>query len=113
MSGIDKPGGGPPPLPHDPQKAYAVEYKHGVDLFHRSLDEYSKAQEMHKKAAFKEVMHRALQVLNESASGMKREDLLKHNEKISTDLKTFEDKGDDASKSVLSHDLDDAKKTIG
>jgi hypothetical protein len=113
MSGVDSPGGGPPPLPHDPQKAYAVDYKHSVDLFQRSLEECSKAQEMHKKAAFKDVMNRSLQVLNEAASGLKREDLLKQNDQIAKDLKIYEDKEDDSSKSTLAHDLDQAKKSIG
>ncbi len=113
MSGVDRSGEGPAPLPHDPQKAYAMEYKHGVNLFQRSLDEYSKADEVHKKAAFQDVMHRALQVLNETARGLKREDLLKQNEAIAQDLKAYEDKGDAASKNALAKDLNQAKKSIG
>ncbi len=76
------------PSPRDIE-AYRQEYKHGLDLFQRALLEYNTSDEMHKKAAFQDVMQNALQVLNETARGMKRDDLLKYNDQIAKDLKAL------------------------
>ena len=106
MSGIE----GLPPPPE--KKLYEQEYLHGVDLFQRALDQCTQAEEVHKKAAFKEVMERALQALNDTARGLKREDLQKHNDELAKDLKVFEDQENVEAQQKLAQDLDRAKKLI-
>lgn len=101
-----------PPNPED-QKLYKQEYVHGLDLFQRALEQHAKAEEVHKKAAFEEVMERALQVLNDTARGLKREDLQSQNQQIGKDLKAYEDKSDDATRQALAKDLQRAKDSIG
>jgi hypothetical protein len=110
MSNIQGPTG-PTPTPQD-VKAYAQEYKHGVDLFQRALIEYNSADEVHKKDAFREVMDRALQVLNETAQGMKRPDLLSQNEKIAQDFQTYQSTHSEKDEKVLEKDLNHARRLV-
>lgn len=92
---------------------YQEEYKHGIDLFQRALNEFSSAHEIHKKEAFRQVMDRALQVLNDTARGLKRQDLLEHNKTIGEDFKSYQKTQDDAHKAKLTNDLEQAQKRIG
>jgi hypothetical protein len=113
MANIHGPNEGLPPItPHDKQ-LYEAEYRRGVELFQRALDEYTKADEIHKKDAFREVMDRALQVLNETARELKRSDLMDQNKKISNDFQTYQDNQIDLAKNQLAQDLNQAKKSIG
>lgn len=99
--------GGPSPLSPEDRKMYEKEYKQGVDLFQRALNEYSKADEVNKKQAFKEVMDRALQVLHETSHELHRSDLEQQTDKIDKDYQAFQDGG---SKNELSKDLKDVKR---
>ena len=112
MSEIDNLGQGPAPLNPTDRKLYEQEYKQGVDLFQRSLIEYGKADEVHKKEAFKDVMTQAMQILNETARELKRADLNDQNKKISKDLVAYEDNETDVSKGQLMQDLNQAKKIV-
>jgi hypothetical protein len=109
MSNIQGSG---PVNPQDLTK-YKAEYKQGVNLFQRALDEYSRADEVHKKDAFREVMDRALQVLNETAQGMTRKDLLQQNSQIHQDLLAFENAPTDQKKKQLENDLKNAQDSLG
>lgn len=105
--------GNQPILPSSQDKrAYEMEYKHGLDLFQRALGEYNKAEEIHKKDAFREVMDRALKVMNETAQGLMRDDLKTQNEKIASDYQAFKDKGEHSAESALEQDLNEAKNKI-
>lgn len=99
------------PNPQD-IKAYTQEYKHGVDLFQRALIEYNSADEIHKKDAFREVMDRALQVLNETAQGMKRPDLLNQNQKIAKDFQTYQNTHSTTDEKTLEKDLNHARRLV-
>ena len=96
------------------QKMYEQEYKHGADLFKRALDQYSKSDNPNQQAEFKDVMDKAMQVLNETAKELMRNELFKQNEKISQDYATFQKSPSDPdTQSKLEKDLDKAKKSIG
>lgn len=110
MSDIEGPREGPSaPSPQD-VKLYKQEYHHGVDLFQRAMEEYGKADEIHKKEAFREVMDRALHVLNDVAYALKNPQMAQQNEKIAEDFQAYQDKGDEVSKNQLAQDLRQAKK---
>lgn len=102
---------GPRPSRED-MKMYAQEYKHGVDLFQRALVEYKSAHEVHKKDAFRNVMDKALQVLNETARGMRRNDLLAQNQKIQDDFQTFQSSQSNKDGTKLEGDLAHAKRIV-
>ncbi len=108
MSSIEGSG---PINPQDMQ-AYRHEYKQGVDLFQRALKEYSTADEVHKKEAFKNVMENALQVLNDSARGMKRPDLLQKNQQIAKDFQNFQDSESPQTQKKLTQDLNQAQGSV-
>lgn len=110
MAKVEGPGEGMPISPHD-RIQYEQEYRQGVDLFQRALTEYNKADEIHKKEAFKEVMDKAMQVLNETAKELKRSDLMDQNQKISQSFQALQENDTDSVK--LAQNLKSAKKTIG
>ncbi len=59
-------GGYPEPKPED-LPVYKQQFKEGLNLFQQALEEYQKSEEFHQKNSFKEVMDKALNVLNETA----------------------------------------------
>src|SRR5437016_5065591 len=95
-----------PPINPADRKVYEQEYKQGVNLFQRALNEYEKAGEMNKKQAFKEVMDRAMQVMNDAAQALHRADLEKQNAQINQDYQAYQDGN---SKAPLEQDLKNAK----
>lgn len=95
------------------KKMYEQEYKHSADLFKRALDQYAKSDNPYQKAEFKDVMDKALNVLNETASELMRKELANQNEVISKDYATFQKYPEDQDTlDKLSKDLDKAKKSI-
>ena len=100
------------PSPHD-KKMYEQEYKHGADLFDKALDQYEKSDNSFQKAEFKDVMDKAMRVMNDSAQGLIRKDLEEQNQKIAKDYETFQKyPGDEDTSKRLHQDLDDAKQTL-
>ncbi len=100
------------PLSPQDKRAYEAEYKHGIDLFQRALNDYSHSKNMFQKAEFKEVMEKAMQVLNETAGELKKQDLLKQNEALAKDLAAFESQDDAANTTQLMKDLNKAKRSL-
>ncbi len=98
-----------PITPHN-KKLYTQQYKHGIDLFQRALDGHATADEVHKKDAFKKVMDQALNILNETARGLKDEKLLAQNAKIEQDYNNYKSSETDSEKGKLISDLTQAEK---
>jgi hypothetical protein len=110
----DKDVSGVGPLGHNDKKMYEQEYKHSADLFKRALDQYNKAENPYQKNEFKEVMDKALQVMNETANELMRKELLKQNDQIAKDYANFQKfPGDEDTQDKLNSDLDKAKRSIG
>ncbi len=109
---VEGPGAGLPPLTSGDRKAYTEEYMHGLDLFGRALEQCTKSQNMHQQEAFKHVMGRALQVLNETARGLRRDDLLQQNDKIAQDFQAYGERKDSLGERVLMEDLEQARKKL-
>ena len=107
MSGVDRSGTGP--LSSKDIKAYKEEYLHGADLFERALEQCSQAPNIYQQEAFKRVMKQTMQVLNETARGLKRPDLIQQNEKIAQDFEAYDDHMDPLAQRVLMEDLEKAK----
>lgn len=104
---------GPGPLsPQEQQKMYREEYLHGAALFQRALDQYVHANSMQQKEEFKEVMQKAMHVLNETARGLKKGSLREQNEKIQRDWLQYEKERTPASEQKLRDDLEQAKKSL-
>jgi hypothetical protein len=101
--------------PIDPKdrKMYEQEYRHSADLFKRALDEYSKSDDMFQQGEFKKVMDKAMQMLNETASGLMRKELMKQNQEIAKDYDMIQKyPSDPMAKDKLSKDLEKAKKSV-
>lgn len=98
--------------PHE-KKMYEQEYKHSADLFQRALNQYSKSDNMYQQSEFKDVMDKAMQVLNETASELMRKELQKQNAQIAKDYATFQQfPKDPDTQEKLNSDLEKAKKSI-
>ncbi len=96
------------------RKMYEQEYKHGADLFKRALDQYTKSENPYQQAQFKDVMDKALRVLNETASELMRKELQSNNDTIAKDYAAFQRYPNDPNTvEKLNKDLDKAKKSIG
>lgn len=104
--------GGMVPLTSGDKKAYEEEYMHGLDLFGRALEQCTTSPSLQQQEAFKHVMARALQVLNETARGLKREDLKQQNEKIAQDFQSYGNHRDALGERVLMEDLEQARKQV-
>ncbi|MBX7066688.1 MAG: hypothetical protein K1X28_05605 [Parachlamydiales bacterium] len=95
------------------KKMYEQEYKHSADLFKRALDQYNKSENPYQKAEFKDVMDKAMTVLNETAHGLMRKELEDQNKKIANDYANFQKyPGDPDTLDKLNSDLDKAKKSV-
>ena len=104
-------GSGEPLSPRDKQ-LYQQEFKHAADLFQRSLDQYAKSDNPYQKEEFKEVMDKAMRVLNETAQELMKNELLKQNEKIAQDWATYQQNESVDAQKQLSKDLDKAKRSV-
>lgn len=100
------------PLSPQDKRAYEAEYKQGIDLFKRAVEDYSHSKNMFQKAEFKEVMEKAMQVLNETAAELQKKELLKQNETLSKDLAAFEEQDDAVNTAQLMKDLNKAKRSL-
>lgn len=109
---MDIHGSGMGPINPQDKKLYTQQYKHGIDLFQRALDGHATAGEVHKKDAFKKVMDQALNILNETARGLKDQKLLEQNAKIEQDYNSYRHSETGTEKDKLISDLNQAGKEI-
>jgi len=100
------------PLSPQDKRAYEAEYRHGLDLFKRALDDYSHSKNMFQKAEFKDVMEKAMKVLNETAAELQQKELLKQNDRIAQDFACFDGQDSPTNISQLTKDIDQAKRSV-
>ena len=103
---------GPSPLRPEEKKEYEQEYQHGADLFQRALDQYAKSNNIYQREEFKEVMDKALQVLNETARELKKKALKQQNQLIENDYRAYQSNPSNATQKKLNDDLEKAKREI-
>lgn len=99
-------------LPPRAQDLYENEYKHGAALFEKSLLHYSRSSYEPQKMAFDKVMVMALSILNETASELKRQDLIAQNEKIQNDLSKYKKDPTKDHLQALKTDIEEAKRSV-
>lgn len=105
-------GGGAGPVGPQDKKLFEQEYKHGADLFQRALQEYAKSNDMYQKEEFKEVMDKAMLVINETAKELKRQELLKQSRQIEEDYKAYQANPTPEAQKKLNADLEQAKQRL-
>lgn len=111
------------PIEPNETEMYKMEYKQGTELFEQALKGHASSENTFQKQAFKEVMDKAMRVLNEAAKELKNKDamdLYEQNQQISKDYETYI--YDDANPSTqhrvpadiakLTNDLENAKDAI-
>ena len=92
--------------------SYRQEFQQGVDLFDQSFQEYMKAKEPHKKAKFKDVMDKALDVMNKSARECLSQEQMKLNEELHKDYDDYLGHPDSSHTEKVEKDIDELKKSL-
>lgn len=111
MAEIEKGGGVGPVGPQD-KKVFEQEYKHGADLFQRALQQYAKSKDLNQKEEFKEVMDKAMRVLNETAKELKERERMRQSQQIEEDYKAYQANPSPEAQKKLNADLDQAKRNL-
>ncbi|MCH9630738.1 MAG: hypothetical protein S4CHLAM37_07420 [Chlamydiia bacterium] len=91
---------------------YKQEFQEGVDLFDKSFHEYMNTKEPHKKAKFKDVMDKALDVMNKSAQQCLSEEQQKLNDEVHKDYEAYLKSPNKESTEKLEKDVGDLKKSV-
>ena len=111
---VDEDTGGtiPDKSPQNKKRMYEAEYKHAAHLFDQSLEESSHSENPYKKEAFRKVMNQALQVLKDTATALKKQELLHQYHVIEKDYQAYQASGTAETISKLHDDLGQAKKRL-
>lgn len=91
------------------QETYRNEYARGVTLFKNSLTEHQKAEDGPKKDKFKDVMDKALNIMNESARGFLSTKGQADQKVLQQDYQTYLANHDANSYQKLNKDIDNIK----
>ncbi|HSX03309.1 MAG TPA: hypothetical protein VLG76_01120 [Rhabdochlamydiaceae bacterium] len=95
------------------QKAvYKQEFVRGADLFKQSFNEYLSADNDNKKTLLKDVMERALQVMNETAKYALSQKKLEQENKLEQDFDNFISNESPESTKELQNDIDKLQKGL-
>lgn len=100
------------PMSPRTRKLYEEEYKQGTNLFEKALNQSCRSSYPAQQQQFKEVMEKAMEVLNQTAGQLKRKDLLKQNQKIEEDFQAYRKDPSQKHVQALKHDLEQAKKSF-
>jgi len=68
---------------------YQQQFSRSVDLFQKSLAEYEKADEQHKKDKFKDVMDKSLNIMNQTAKAAMSSSAQKQEKKLESDYQNL------------------------
>lgn len=104
--------GGPNEFRHTPNeiRQYEREYKDGANLFQEAIQHYAQSDNPYQKEEFKQVMKKALDILNQTARELNRKELFDQNARIEKDYAQFNKSPDNGQiVAQLEKDLDDAQ----
>jgi len=104
--------GGANSIPPDLRTIYKHDFERSVDLFQSSLQEYEKAKEFNKKKKFKDVMDKALQIMNETASACLSKKSITEKDQLQKDYQNFLQHDTPNTLKRLNDDLDQLKKSL-
>ena len=95
------------------KKLYEQEYVHGAKLFQKALEQHAQSDNMFQQGEFRNVMDKAMNVLNETARELKNKSLAEQNDKISKDYEAFiKQPANEKAWDILHEDLEKAKKLL-
>jgi hypothetical protein len=95
------------------RKLYELQYAQGAELFQKALEHYTQSDNPYQKEEFRQVMEKAMNILNETAQELKARSLAEQNKQIAQDYATFS-KYPESPQAIesLNGDLERAKKSI-
>jgi len=101
------------PITPRQEAAYRHEYREGVTLFQKALQQTNSSEYLPKKEAFMGVMNQAMEVLNQTAKELKNQQLLEHNAQIAKDYAAYQEHPTKGRMQALEKDLSRAKEEAG
>jgi hypothetical protein len=106
-------GGESAPITPRETEMYKSEYKEAVKLFQNALQEYEKSDNIYQQEEFRQVMDKAMVVLNEAARELKEKALLEKNKQIEKDFTAFNQAPTNTTAvDTLQRDLEKANRLI-
>ena len=110
MVKVEGPGGGHTPTPEE-IKAYKTDYQKSFKLFQDAFTEYNKPDvEFHKKEMLKDVMNRALQIMNEVAIVSVNEAKQAKETKLVKDFQSFISQPNNGNRETILKDIQDLER---
>jgi len=73
----------------NPMEMYKNECKRGADLFKESLDQYAKTKDPDQKIEYEKVIDKALVVMNETCTALRKKEIMEQEKKLETDFKEY------------------------
>jgi len=101
------------PITPRQEAAYRHEYREGVTLFQKALQQMNTSDYLPKKEAFMGVMSQAMEVLNQTAKELKNKQLMEHNAQIAKDYAAYQEHPTKGRLQLLQKDLNLAKEDAG
>lgn len=101
------------PITPRQEAAYRHEYREGVTLFQKALQQMNASDYQPKKEAFMGVMNQAMEVLNQTAKELKNKELIGRNAQIAKDYAAYQEHPTAGRLKALQSDLNAAKEDAG
>jgi hypothetical protein len=99
-------------IPEDLKHVYKQEFIEGANLFEQSFSQYQNSQIPAQKEAFKDVMKKAMNVMNETAKLCLSKEAQKSEAKLNDSFEEFESNQTPQSMDDLSKSIKDLKKDL-
>lgn len=99
-------------LPQDLQHVYKQEFLEGANLFEQSFSQFQNSQIPAQKEAFKDVMKKAMTVMNETARLCLNKEAQKSESKLNQSFEAFETNPNPETTNNLAESIKELKKEI-
>lgn len=99
-------------MPEDIKEAYKQDFKESASLFQQSLEQYKQSTIPAQQEAFKDVMKKALTIMNETAQVALSKEAQKNESKLSTQFEAFEDNPSEDNMQNLDQTLSKLQKSL-
>ena len=94
------------------QQVYKQDFTQGANLFKQSLEQYQNSNNPLQKEAFKDVMQKAMVVMNETAKLCLSQEAQKKEAKLNDDFNNFQNSENPQTVKDLSKSIDSLKRTL-
>lgn len=109
---VDSPSGDQYHISPDLKQVYKQDFLEGTNLFEQSFQQYQQSQIPAQQEAFKDVMKKAMTVMNETAKLCLNKEAQKSEEKVNQNFEKFEENPNPQTMEDLNNSIKDLKKDL-